>query len=69
MRVRFFVLLVPPVVFTATVTVPGIVKLLAPLPVGTVTAMPVFDQAPAFGVTVAVIPLDDWVKTTCPGEP
>jgi hypothetical protein len=61
-------LLVPPLVFTVTETVPGTVKLFVPFPAGTTTAMPLSVQPPAFGVTVAVMPLDDWEKITEPGE-
>src|SRR5260370_5390579 len=58
-------LLVPPAVLTVTVTVPGIVKLVVPLPFGTTAAMLVVDQPPGAGVTVAqMIPC---VKITCPG--
>ena len=61
-------LLVPPLVTTVTAIVPGRVNELVPLPAGTVTTTPVSDHPEAFGPTVALIPLDDWVNTTWPGE-
>src|SRR5260370_32873372 len=48
-------LLVPPDVLTVTVTVPGTVKLVVPLPLGTTATMLVVDHPPAAGVTVAEI--------------
>jgi hypothetical protein len=45
------------------------VKELVPLPTGTVTTIPVSDHPEAFGTTVALTPVDDWVNTTWPGEP
>jgi hypothetical protein len=58
-------LLVPPDVLTVTVTVPGTVKLVVPLPLGTTATMLVVDHPPAAGVTVAeMLPC---VKITCPG--
>jgi len=60
-------LLVPPAVTTVTVTVPGSVKELVPLPDGTVTTIPVSDHPEAFGTTEAVMPVEAWVKTTLPG--
>ncbi len=60
-------LLVPPAVTTVTVTVPGTVNELVPFPVGTTTTMPLADQPEAFGMTVAVMLVEAWVKTTLPG--
>src|SRR5260370_30484247 len=58
-------LLVPPEVLTVTVTVPGTVKFVVPLPFGTTATMLVLDHPPAAGVTVAeMLPC---VKITCPG--
>jgi hypothetical protein len=60
-KFRFTALLVPPDVTTVTLTVPGNVK----FEVGTTATMPVSDQPPAFGTTVAeTLPC---VKTTLPG--
>src|SRR5258708_27700705 len=58
-------LLVPPDVLTVTVTVPGTVKLVGPLPLGTTATMLVFDHPPAAGVTVAA--MFTCVKLTCSG--
>src|SRR5258708_37671554 len=64
-RFKVTPLLVPPDVLTVTVTVPGTVKLVGPLPLGTTATMLVFDHPPAAGVTVAeMLPC---VKITCPG--
>src|SRR5579875_2202864 len=61
-------LLVPALVVTLTSTSPGTVNECVPSPGGTFTPMLVFVQAVDFGVTVAVIPVEDCVKTTEPGE-
>ena len=61
-------LLVPPLVTTVTSIVPGRVNELVPLPAGTVTTTPVSDHPGGLGTTVALIPLDDCVNTTWPGE-
>jgi len=55
-------------VTTVTSIVPGRVNELVPLPAGTVTTTPVSDHPEALGITVALIPLDDCVNTTWPGE-
>ncbi len=57
-------LLVPPLVTTVIVIVPGRVNELVPSPAGTLTTIPVSDHPAAFGTTVALIPVDDWVNTT-----
>jgi hypothetical protein len=60
-KFRLTALLVPPDVTTVTLTVPGNVK----FEVGTMATMPVSDQPPEFGTTVAeTLPC---VKTTLPG--
>src|SRR5579863_5946304 len=67
MGIRFnaTILLVPPLVTTVTFTVPGKVKLLVPLPAGTVTTRPVSDQPELLGTTEAV--REPCVNTTFPG--
>jgi hypothetical protein len=58
-------LLVPPAVTTVTVTVPGSVNAVLPLPEGTITTMLLSDHPDALGVTLAV--MFPCVKTTLPG--
>lgn len=58
-------LLVPPEVVTDTFTVPGVVKVVVPFPVGTTATIPVSDHADAAGVTLAeILPC---VNVTFPG--
>ncbi len=66
-RLSAIALLVPPVVSTLTVTVPGTVNWLDPFPAGTTALIRLFDHAPAPGVTMAVT--FPCVKTTWPGTP
>ncbi len=58
-------LLVPPEVLTFTVTIPGTVKLLVPLPLGTTVTMLVVDHPPA--ATVPGAEMLPCVKITFPG--
>jgi hypothetical protein len=64
-RLRATPLLVPPVVMTFTVTLPGTVNDVVPSPVGTVATRPVPDHPAAVGITVAM--MVPCMKSTLPG--
>lgn len=64
-RFTLTALLVPPDVVAVTLTVPGTVKLVVPLPAGTVATIPVSDHDEAAGVTsTEMLPC---LKVTFPG--